>query len=48
MRRGWSFSETAEWAVGAMLALAVVSVIFALWQHHRQHRLPPAEAETDF
>ena len=35
---------------GIMLALAVGSVAFALWQHHRQHRrlAPPVEAETDF
>ncbi|HEY7520459.1 MAG TPA: tripartite tricarboxylate transporter permease [Methylomirabilota bacterium] len=35
---------------GAMLALAVGSVAFALWQHRRQYRRPsaPAEAETDF
>ena len=33
---------------GVMLALAVASVVFALWQHHRQPKLPPAEADTDF
>jgi putative tricarboxylic transport membrane protein len=33
---------------GGMLGLAVASVVFALWQHHRQHRLPPAESDTDF
>jgi putative tricarboxylic transport membrane protein len=33
---------------GVMLGLAVASVVFALWQHRRQHQLPPAEADTDF
>jgi putative tricarboxylic transport membrane protein len=35
---------------GAMLALAIGSVAFALWQHRRQYRrpLPPAEPDTDF
>jgi putative tricarboxylic transport membrane protein len=33
---------------GAMLALAVASVVFALWQHRRQYTRPPAEADTDF
>ena len=33
---------------GAMLVLAVASVVFALWQHRRQHTPPPAEADTDF
>jgi putative tricarboxylic transport membrane protein len=33
---------------GAMLGLAVASVVFALWQHRRQQQLPPAEADTDF
>ena len=35
---------------GAMLALAVGSVAFALWQHRRQYRRPaaPVESETDF
>jgi len=33
---------------GGMLGLAVASVAFALWQHHRQHQPPPAEADTDF
>jgi putative tricarboxylic transport membrane protein len=35
---------------GGMLALSVASVLFALWQHHRQYRrqaAPPA-ADTDF
>jgi putative tricarboxylic transport membrane protein len=33
---------------GAMLGLAVASVVFALWQHRRQQQHPPAEADTDF
>jgi putative tricarboxylic transport membrane protein len=33
---------------GAMLALAVGSVVFALWQHRRHYRSAPAEADTDF
>jgi hypothetical protein len=27
MLRRWSFSETAEWAVGAMLALAIIVIM---------------------
>jgi putative tricarboxylic transport membrane protein len=33
---------------GAMLVLAVASVVFALWQHRRQHRPAEAVADTDF
>jgi putative tricarboxylic transport membrane protein len=35
---------------GGMLVLSVASVLFALWQHHRQYRRPaaPAAADTDF
>ena len=33
---------------GGMLVLSVVSVALALWQHRRQHRAAPAEADTDF
>ena len=33
---------------GAMLGLAVTSVVFALWQHRRQRQRPPVEADTDF
>jgi putative tricarboxylic transport membrane protein len=35
---------------GGMLVLSVASVLFALWQHHRQYRRqsPPPAAETDF
>ena len=33
---------------GAMLALSVASVLLALWQHRRQYRGAPAEAEPDF
>jgi putative tricarboxylic transport membrane protein len=32
---------------GAMLALSVASVAFALWQHRRQYRRAPAPAEPD-
>jgi len=31
-----------------MLALSVASVLLALWQHRRQYRRAPAEAEPDF
>ena len=33
---------------GAMLALAVGSVLFALWQHRRHYASTPTEADTDF
>jgi len=33
---------------GGMLVLSVASVLFALWQHRRQYRPAPAEAEPDF
>jgi putative tricarboxylic transport membrane protein len=35
---------------GALLALSVASVAFALWQHHRAHRARPAQTpgEADF
>jgi putative tricarboxylic transport membrane protein len=33
---------------GVMLALAVASVVLALWQHRRQHGRAAAEPDTDF